>query len=390
MKKILDLIKRNKVFFVLLTITIIYIITRNGTGNIEGENFAPGEEIATFTPNTKPVINANYDNSFFLTTLVDTKYIDSNGEEKWTYSLMMQDPRTSFSGEYLAVWNNNTNSNIDVFNKKGFVYEVENTNKILDVDVNKKGYISVLSQDITGSGYILNVYNDKGENIVNRISDDEGVYPISTTISEDNRMVALCEIDTNSLQPKSNVTFSYINPDDNKNSDLIFTGVTYSEEIVANIKFVNNYVLAYTSDNIHIISVANDIAKETATIPLKNEVEFCEVIDDKYIAVAYGVPKNAESVAPNTVVFYNFNGNEISSTSFEGDITRMTPSENSVIIINNREISKVSVNGKIEYTYVHNKDIYDAYCIGNKNPAILVENDKIVPLNKSGAVSKGN
>ncbi len=390
MKKILDLIKGNKIFFIILILIIVVILTNRSERTIDGSNYGAGEEIAVFTPNTIPIINTNYDNSFFLTTLVDTKFIDSDGKEKWTYSVMTQEPRTSFSGEYLAVWNNNTNSSIYVFNEKGFVYEVSNTNKILDVDVNRKGYVSVLAKDSTGAGYILNVYDNKGNNIVNRISDDDGVYPISTTISEDNRMVALCEIDTNSLQPKSNITLSYINSEDNKNSDLIFTGVTYSDEIVGNIEFANNSVVAYTSDKIHIISIANDIAKETATINLKNNVDYCEIIDNKYIAVSYGTPKDADSLAPNTVAFYNFNGNEVSTVSFSGDITSMTPARNSVIIVSNREVFKVSVNGKIEYSYIHNKDIYNAYSIGSKNPAVLIERDKVVPLYKSKTLNKGN
>ncbi len=380
MKNLISLIRKNILFFILILVTVIYIVVNktDDTNNVVVANSAV--ELTTFTPNTVPIVNSNFDDSFYLTTLVDTKLIDYKGKDKWAYSTMYQDPKTTFSGDYLAIWNNNSIGNIDVYNQKGFVYQVVNTNKILDVDINKKGFLSVLTKNVAGSGYILNVYNQKGENLVNRVSDTENIFPISASVSEDGRMVSLCEIDTNFLQPKSYITFSYVNQDDNKGGELIFSGLTFDNEVIAKIEYHGNYILAFTDSKIHIMLVANDVAKETAVIELNNDIDFCEVIDDKNIALVLGSPKNSKASVPNTVVFYNFNGNEVSRYSFETEISSMTPAQNSVIIVSSRIVSRVMVSGKLDYNYIHSKDIYSAYYIGNKKRMILVEYDKIVAI----------
>ncbi len=379
MKNFFSFIRKNILFVILICVTIVYIAT-NGTDSDSQMVANSTTELTTFTPNTMPVVNSSFDNTFYVSTLVDTKLMEVNGKEKWAYSTMYQQPKTSFAENYLAIWNNNTNGNIDVYNKKGFVYQIVNTNQVLDVDINKNGYVSVLTKDATGSGYELNVYDNKGEKPAWRISDTDNIFPISTSISEDGRVVALCEIDTNFLQPKSYVTFSYINQADNKNNESMFSGITFNNEIIVKIEYCGNYILAYTDSKIHIMLVANDVAKETATIELNNDLDFCEVIDEKYIAMVLGSPKNSKAGTPNTVVFYNFNGNEVSRSSFDTEITNMTRAENSVIIVSNRIVSKVLTNGKVDFTYIHGKDIYGAYYTGKKKPMILVEFDKIVTI----------
>ncbi len=379
MKDLISLIRKNILFFVLIIVTILYVVLNKGDSS--SEMIANSTtELTTFTPNTVPVINSNFDSSFIVSTLVDTKLLEVNGKEKWAYSTMYQEPKTDFAGNYLAIWNKNTNGNIDIYNKKGFVYKISNTNQVLDVDINKNGYVSVLTKDTAGSGYILNVYNNKGESLVNRVSDTENIFPISASISDDGRMVSLCEIDTNFLQPKSYITFSYVNQSDNKNGELIFSGLTINNEIIAKVEYHGNYILAFTDSKIHIMLVANDVAKETAVIELNNDLDFCEIIDGKYIAMVLGSPKNSKASSPNTVMFYNFNGNEVSKYSFETEITDMTPAENSVIIVSNRIVNKVSSSGKVDFTYIHGKDVYGAYYVGKKKPMIIVEFDRIVAV----------
>lgn len=383
MKNFLAIVRKNFVFILILIVTISYIIYNNvniNSNESEVANFTIDETaISTYSTNSKPIINSTFDNSFYITTLVDTKLVDYQGKEKWVYSTMFQNPKTAFSGEYLAVWDSKNISNVDVFNQKGFVYEINNTDTILDLDINKNGYVSMLIKESEneGSGYVVKVYNNLGEPIVNRVCDTENTFPVSVSIKDDNRMIALSEIDTNYLQPRSYVTLSYINQEDNKNGESIFSGTTYKNEIIPKIEFCGNYIISYTEDKIHINMIANDVSKEVSTINVNNEIEFAEIIDDKYICLALGSATNSQATNTNVVEFYNFNGSLVSSTPLEYQITNMTPAENSVIIVSNRRITKIKSNGNIEFTYVYNKDFYNAYYIGNKKQFIVLEGEQI-------------
>ncbi len=382
MKNSLMFIKRNIVFFIILLVTIIYIASNNVDFFGKSSVKVDGDNLSTFSVNSNPIINSSFDNTFYSTTDIDTKLINYKGEEKWAYSTLYQSPKTAFSGEYLAVWDNKGNGNIVVFNKKGFVYEIANNNKLLDVDINKNGYVAVLFKDTDNVGSVVKIYNVKGENLATRICDDENTFAISVSICDDNRIFGLSEIDTNYLQPRSLVTLSYINQNDNKKEDKVFFGTTYKDEVVAKVDFKNNYLIAYSADNIHINAIANDVAKEVGTIALNNEVEFMEVVDNKYICVAFGNAKNSLATKSNTVVFYNFDGKLISQRTLDSKITGMTSAENSVIITSNRKIGRLTTNCAEKFVYQHNKDIYGAYYIGNKKSAILVESDKIISLSK--------
>ncbi len=381
-----ELIKKSSLFVIILIVTLIYISLNISNNESSGANFSVSEELQTINSGTTPIINSLFDNTFYVTTLVETKLVDSSGNEKWAYSTMYNNPKTDFRGEYLAVWSDKSTSNIDVFNKKGYCYTVTNTNKVLDVDINKNGYLAVLVKNTASNGYIVNVYNDKGEHIVSRICDTENTFPTSVSIKDDNRIVALSELDTNYLLPRSYITFSYINQNDNKNNEIIFSGLTYKDELIAEVSFSKNYLIAYSKEHIYIIMVANDEVKEVSSISVNNEINFAQIIDDKYIAISLGSPLNSQATDSNVVEFYNFNGSLVSSTAIESKITIMTPAKNSVIIVSNRKTMKVNSNGDVDFIYLHGKDFNSAYYIGNKVPLIVVENDRIVSI----ANSKGN
>ncbi len=380
LKEILGGVRRHILFFILLIGTIIYIVL---SGTVTPESLVVGDELYSFSSASTPIINSNFDNSFFLTTSTETKYFDADGKEKMVHSALISDPVTSFAGDYLAVWNKKTSGTVFVLNNKdGLVYQIENSNTILDVDVNKNGYVAILVKDVTNSGYVLSVYNNQGQNIVSRVCDTENKYPISVSILDDNRIVALCEIDTNYLKPKSYISFSYLNEKDNKEGDVVFTGITLDDEIIANIDFRKNYLVAYAKNKVHFLTIANDTVKETGVVEVNNEITFAQIIDDKYIALSLGAPLNSNAVAANTLVMYTFDGKLVSETKLESAITNMTSADNSVIIVCGRKVARIGTNGKEDFSYSHSRDIVNAYYIGNKYPAVVLESNAIFPILK--------
>lgn len=379
LKKILAKIRKNIVFILILVLTITYVYINNN--NIKSVSL--GEQLYTFSSTTKPIVNSNFDNSFFLTTSVETKYFDANGKEKLAVSTLFTDPITSFSEKYLAVWNKKSIGNIMVINNKdGLVYEVSNNNTVLDVSINKNGYMVVLLKDVTNSGYVFNVYNNLGQSVASRVCDTENNFPISVSISEDNRIVSLCEIDTNSLEAKSYVSLSYVDEKDNKELNSAFTGVTFNNEIVGDITFSKNYLLAYTKETIHILAINNDTISESATIKVNNEISFAQIVNDKYLAISLASPINSQAIDANTLQIYSFGGDLKSETKLENIITNVTPADNSVIIVCGRNVKQIDVNGEQVFSYSHSKDIVNSYYIGKKIPAIIVENNGIYSIVK--------
>lgn len=372
--------KKNIVVFLILIVTIVYLIINNLSSFNTHKDLRVDKELTSFSANTKPYIYSTYNNTFYISTLVDTKLIDSTGDEKWAHSSMYTNPILTSKGEYIAVWNDKTAGNIDVFNQKGHSYQIQINNTILDVSINKNGYLAVLSKENDDKGYTLNVFDEKGSSIMTRVADDANLFPVSVAINDDNRVLAVSEIDTNNIAAGSSITLSYVNSKDNVNGETIFSGTPYTNEIIPKIEFSGSNLITYSKDKIHVLLVANDTTKEVSTIEFTNEILFTTIVDNKYIVVNIGSGLANSSEIANSVLFYSFNGNKVSSTKLDSKISNMTPAKNSVIITSGRKITKLNSNGNTSFEYIHNHDLQNAYYIGNKVPLVIAETDKLISL----------
>lgn len=372
--------KKNIVVFLILIVTIGYLIINNLSYFNTHKDLVVDKELVSFSANTKPYVYSTYNNTFYISTLVDTKLIDSTGSEKWAHSSMYTNPVLTSKDEYIAIWNDKTSGNVDVFNQKGHCYQVQISNTILDVSINKNGYLAVLSKENDDKGYSLNVFDDKGSSIMTRLADDANLFPVSVAINDDNRIIAVSEIDTNNISAGSFVTLSYVNSKDNVNGETIFSGTPYTDEIIPKIEFSGSNLITYSKDKIHVLLVANDTTKEVATINFTNEILFTTIVDNKYIVVNLGNELANSSESANSVIFYSFNGNKVSTTQLDSKISNMTPAKNSVIITSGRKVTKLNSNGNESYEYIHNRDLQNAYYIGNKVPLIIAETDKLISL----------
>lgn len=382
MNKFIEIIKKNFLAFIILIVTIIYLISTNLQFSKNINNLTVSNELLSFSSNTVPYIYSSFNNTFLVSNLIETKLLDYKGDSKFSYSTMFANLDSSSKDDYTAIWNKKNTGNILVFNQKGFCYQISSTDKILDVYVNKNGFLVVLTKQVDGTGYTINVYNSDGELAVTKLSDVENLYPISVSITDDNRILAVSELDTNGLLPTSNITFSYINEKDNVEGETVFAGTPFENEIIANIEFSANHLIAYSKDKIRVILIANDTTKETANIVFTNDINFSEIIDDKYICVSLGAQNAQSTDKANSIIFYNFNGTKISTTNLDSNIDTMTPAKNSVIITSGRKVLRIDSKGHTILEYLHNRDFQNAYYIGKKIPLIIVENEKIVALSK--------
>lgn len=372
-------IGKNKLLFIIIIVTFIYLAYNNFKISKKMSTLTYNKDLTTFSNNTEPIVYSIFNNSFVIVTSVDVKMLDYDAKEKWVYSQMYTEPSLVSNENYFAIWNNNSNGNIDIFNQKGFSHKINSTNKILDVYINKNGYLSLLTKD-DENGYFITVYDNSGQTVLTRVAQEPNLLPVSTAVSDDNKVLAISEIDTNPLSPNSYVTLSYIDYKDNVDLETSFSGITYNGEIIPKIEFSGNHLLAYSFDKIHVILTANDTTKEVSTLTFNNQVEFCEIIDDKYISVILGIETSTSEHKANTLVFYNFNGTEISNIPLKSKTSNLTPAKNGVVICSGRKVTKVSSNGNIAFEYSHNRDLQNAYYIGNKVPIIIAENDKIISL----------
>ncbi len=119
--------------------------------------------------------------------------------------------------------------------------------------------------------------------------------PAAIDISDDGRIIGISFINISRIKIKSKVNFYFVNTEDAKttdNSDAIFSGVEMDSEVAAIVHFMpDNSCIVSTDSKLYSIGgrITNkENYKENWKIEYPNYVSAFNIVDNKYIAVAYG------------------------------------------------------------------------------------------------------
>ena len=180
------------------------------------------------------------------------KIYNSTGKEEKTLNLQITTPIIDSANRYLAI-GENKGKKLYLIADKEIVWEKEINGNISEITVNQNGYVAIAIVD-TSYKTVVEIYDEKGNELFKTFVATNRVGDIS--ISNDNKYLAIAEIDTSGTVIKSNIKIISIedaktNPDNSEknsikgeNNDLI-TNIKYQEK--------NKLVCMYT-DKINVIS----------------------------------------------------------------------------------------------------------------------------------------
>jgi len=276
-----------------------------------------------------------YGRGFFRTTRDSVAFIQG-GEERWSDIVTLSSPVMTNAGGYAAVADARGHR-VYVYGQNGRLYNVVAESTVLAFSLSENGYLATIVH--VGDVYLVEVYNNRGDNIFRRVEANSGIYPIAASLSADGRRLAISYVDATDVQVSAVVSLFYTNRADGaRYTDSMYASARKERQIVPVIQFLGNRIIAVSDSAIYGFDLNLNRLWEN---PLHNRVDALAFARDR-VVVALGEPLLGEEGADRgTVLWFNTAGREVATHNFGRDITSLS--------INQRGNTTVVGAGRIFY-----------------------------------------
>lgn len=301
-------------------------------------------------------------------------YNDDNLE--FESSFTYENPVVATDTDKIAIGDKNSKT-IRLYNSSSLMYTLNMSHSILGFNVNLNGYCSVIMK--VGEYYQVEVFNNFGESAytIRDISLSEGI-PITSTISPDNKVMAVAYLKINESVSSTNISVHYID------ESQLFAGFVKFNQIVGILSFTKDNNLIGASDKeLFIIEVNTNKnmlgATEVYRQVFGNNIKYIKFLNNQNFAIYYGTPlfNNENSFANNTLVIYNSSGTKRGEYTFDDVANDIFVGELGVVLAKNRFFIGVNRSGNKVWEYQAIQDIKQVEFYGKENYVAIVTNDEI-------------
>ena len=302
------------------------------------------------------------------------KIYDSTGKEENKLTLEITKPIFNFDNRYLAVAEDK-GQKLYLIEDKDILWEKQIEGKISQVVVNKNGYVAVTIVD-TLYKTTIELYDNKGEELFKTFLSTTRV--VATSISEDNKYLAIAEIDTSGTIIKSNIRIMSI--EDGKNDSENATKKVYNGEnndLITNIKYQDkDKLLCMYTDKITVIKADETI--ETLQEYGNKKVSFTS-IDLSNASVTIEEKASGLFTADSIVNIINSDNKSTSLYTAEF-VTKEIYTSNNIIALNlGSEVEFINTGGCLVKRYVAEQVVTNI--VISNSVAGIVYRDKIEIIN---------
>lgn len=282
-----------------------------------------------------------------------------DGETVWTKAYYMDAPLMEYSGQYIAVADI-TGKSVYVFDTKGFIREIKESYPIINIDINKEGFLTTIQEKEKQN--IMKYYNKDGIRVVESATRFyEDGYPIDVATSYDvTKMVTgYLNVSNNRLQTRLSF-FGFEDQYDQKDQNLL-GGKTYENTLLSEIQWIDETrVIAVMDNNISIFNCdfEPNLIKE---IQVDSELKFV-VATNEEIIVYYGKAMEQSNLdQSNKLIVYSHDGEELIRHSFEEKVQLITANKDNYYVVTDTQIIKYEGTGREWFasTYLTIKDFYE-------------------------------
>lgn len=273
--------------------------------------------------------------------------------------------------EYLAIVTKDTN-NIYLFKGVNLLWKNEFNWNILNVSVNKNGYVTIIYSQ---SGYksSIKIFKPNGEELFTTYL--ASTYAVDVEMSNDNKSLYIAEIDTEGIKIKSNIKVIDVSSlssemNLNQNVSTLLVGIdTLITDIECN---SSNKLLILKDTGVSFINSENEI-QDIGTFETKNTL-FASINNVTFPIV---VEKKATGIFTNETILKILKDDEIVEIGI--DRTPQSIDTNNTIIALNLgdEVLFFNTNGKLEKRYELENQLLAVKLYNKGNMAALVFRNKI-------------
>lgn len=299
---------------------------------------------------------------------------DSTGKEENKLTLEITKPIFNDDNRYLAVAEEK-GQKLYLIEDKDVIWEKEVEGNISQVVVNKNGYVAVTIVD-TLHKTVIAMYDNKGDELFKIFLKSTRVA--STSISEDNKYLAIAEIDTSGTIIQSNIKIFSI--DDVKNNTENSAEKVYNGEnndLITNIKYQEkDKLLCMYTDKITVIKT--DETVDTLQEYGDKKVSFAS-IDLSNASVTIEEKSSGLFTADSIVNIINSDNKSTSLYTAEA-VTKEIYTKNNIIALNlGSEVEFINTSGWLLKRYIAEQEVTNI--VLSNSIAGIVYRDKIEIIN---------
>lgn len=380
--------KVNKKKIVILTIIIVFIVIAIITIGLYSTNDKAREWIdknifrkevlqdKVATIDLKENQDSNiYAFNKYIGILNKTKFsiYNSTGSQEKTLDLQISNPIWGSANRFLAIAENK-GKKVYLISDKDIAWEAEVEGNISQVHVNKNGYVAVVIVD-TSYKTVIKTYNPQGKELFNTYLSSTRAVDVS--ISNDNKYLAIAEVDTSGTMIKSSIkVISIDKASTDPTNSLENTYKGEENKLITNIKYQNkNKLVCMYTDSIHQIENGEDIT----LIDNQNKKVIFQSVNLVNRACSIEEKSSGLFTADSLVNIVNIENHEIKQYT-ASSVTKELYTYGNIIAINlGTEVEFISTDGWLVKRYVANQEITNI--VVSDSIAGIIYRDKIEIIN---------
>lgn len=299
---------------------------------------------------------------------------DNTAKKENTLTIEISKPIFSSNNRYLTIAEEK-GQKVYLVEDKEIKWEKSVEGNISQISVNKNGYVAVTIVD-TSYKTVIAMYNNQGEHLFNTYLSSTRV--VATSISNDNKYLALAEIDTSGTIIQSNIKIISIengknNPENSikkiyngKDNDLI-TNIKYQEKDKLLCMYTNKITEIKSDETVETIQEYEDKKVSFASIELSNS---SITVEEKSSGIF---------TADSVVNIINSDNKNTSSYTAES-VTKEIYTNNNTIALNlGSEVEFINTSGWLVKKYKAEQEITSI--VVSNSVAGIVYRDKIEIIN---------
>lgn len=324
--------------------------------------------IIDFNPDENAEICA-YDKYIGILSKNKFQIYNSSGKKETDLDIPIINAIFSNSNRFLGIAENG-GQNLFLVSGQNLLWDNKVEGNVSKISVNKNGYMAVVISD-TSYKTIVSLYNPNGQELFKIYLSSTRVADIS--ISNDNKYLALAEIDTTSSVIKSNVKIiSVENAQTDTDNSIVYIHNADAGKLLINIKYQDkNKLLCMYDDSIDIIQDENNTEILNFS---ERKISFASVEMSSCIAI---IEEKSSGLftADSEITFINTENNK-ENIYTTNDVTKEVHSCNDILALNlGSELHFINKGGWLVKKYIAGQEI--SKVVLSESLAGIIYRDKI-------------
>ncbi len=312
--------------------------------------------------------------------------ISSNYEKKvvWQENVFMKTPMCVQKGDNICIYDK-LGYTAFVYNKNGKVSELKATSPIIEADMNKNGYVSILQKENSKS--TISIFDNTGKKCLDRISYEEnGGVPITVALSDDNETFVSSYLDVSTNKILGKLVFFKI--DGKELTDNLFASFEFKGNVITEVKYLNDEEIIAIADN-KIIKI-NLFNKSFEEVEVDSKIsKICLDFDDSIVLVCEN-KANQLSSDSSQIKFYNSRLKLVKEQIVYNKVERFKANRDKIIMGSGRDYNAYSKSGVLRWKGSFKVDVKQIVSVNNTGMIIVVnaKNAEIYRVQTTGFATK--